>query len=1439
MDDDDFGELYGDQAVVGLSSGEAGSLHNSYSSYAIFDDDDIEDDKAYVTTPSVHTLPCPRSPPEGHVTQMTNSPVLVAELHEPDQLADRDSDEDDDLLLLGYNSKSGSSGRKVPADDTQGTGIDDPEEEFAKLTEISKTENVEENGGLVSLSSNPNRAAAVCVPGIMPTQELTSLPQSNYLSGHTVGPDVTNHTITIPGLSTTVSAPFFDMGDNGDVTEDAWEQQQVGKQRMRPEGGVAMDAADDWDTDSDDGLQIVLNEYPYHASGEKGASDRYEAGSEDEDDDNLIILERTEDGEDQLLQAPDTQAIQGDGAGEKQTGVEDNKGQQDKVLAGVPPPPQAPRAYGYHNYNSPYKYVRAGAAIVYNGSTGQTPGGRGGPLKLVNGRGDWRGPGRSTFGPHSTSQFSSWSTPSSFEFTLPPSMTVFEIDLDSFEEKPWRQSAVDISDFFNFGFDETTWKDYCKQLAQLRLESTMQSKIRVYESGRNEQDYDPDLPPELAVAAGLQEAGDKLQHRLLDTDSTATAPGRRIYMPMPLGRPIEVEGGLGDRRPSADSRKQRIRDSDSILLVDAVEIQNLETERLHEENVEAMDGEVDKDALEEEQQQDEDQEDEEEEQLVEEPKAAFKMRQEQHPWQKERMLRATSKPPAEERRDLELIRSQSATVHQDAESKPDGDTHEKDPRPLDKGEIESHKDAGDEIHDEERLNDKSAGQRIEDSTVVTSRERFSREVQAESSGCSSKRQRLVSPEGSHTASWDNGDGQKSARSAAYMKESRDSGESAMDVREDASRHRKKHRSYSEVSRGDQYRDLRQESESYHKKQVPSRHEVESEVHLHSDSFLESHKRPKQGLSEKVTSKDLLRHSKDRDDGRAKGREDETEKKGYLAREAVHHKDRAGSRSESKKRDDEDRETTHFRDKAGSRPESRRKEEGERRDRHDSRRRDSEDKRDRPEKDNQHRDVRDIQHRDKELEPLDWHNSDRRKKEDDYRRKDRPEDAAIKKDRERNAVGSDQHMRRKEEDSSKKERHEDRHKAKTRDGTLRDSEDQRQRNIDYQDSHGRAHKDDERAPHSGRSSRRHDEDRAERAWRGRDDSRMSDSTRSAEARSHSKDRRKGPDDYGKERSRLHDGRARSTADHEGLQVSESYDRDSSKHTRSSDDPRISGRGLHSDKHKLDSKRTKDFDREMSELATQSGDPTDTNKRKRSATEKNEGHRKKMDAALIAKTRDSQGIKAHPEETKELNQSKFSRPSSKARHFDAGDGGSSGEDELQRGRSKLERWMSHKDLEANMISERLSSQFAVKRDDKLRPGSRDKQHRDSSGLCDDLEEGNRHHAADRKSGKHSSSSEQANGKASKLKEKGDTLTHSKEVDLNADKKDFTDLPEHPQEDAAMPRTNMAAKLEKRKERFKVPVEDKDNVRKLDQEEHQQMEKDDSRQERPPRKRRWASG
>jgi hypothetical protein len=45
--------------------------------------------------------------------------------------------------------------------------------------------------------------------------------------------------------------------------------------------------------------------------------------------------------------------------------------------------------------------------------------------------------------------------------------TIFDVDSDSFEEKPWKYPGGDISDFFNFGLNEESWKDYCKQLVIL------------------------------------------------------------------------------------------------------------------------------------------------------------------------------------------------------------------------------------------------------------------------------------------------------------------------------------------------------------------------------------------------------------------------------------------------------------------------------------------------------------------------------------------------------------------------------------------------------------------------------------------------------------------------------------------------------------------------------------------------------------------------------------------------------------------------------------------------------------------------------------------------------------------------------------------------------------------------------------------------------------
>jgi hypothetical protein len=37
-------------------------------------------------------------------------------------------------------------------------------------------------------------------------------------------------------------------------------------------------------------------------------------------------------------------------------------------------------------------------------------------------------------------------------------VSAFDVDIDQLEEHPWRNKNVDILDYFNYGFNETTWK---------------------------------------------------------------------------------------------------------------------------------------------------------------------------------------------------------------------------------------------------------------------------------------------------------------------------------------------------------------------------------------------------------------------------------------------------------------------------------------------------------------------------------------------------------------------------------------------------------------------------------------------------------------------------------------------------------------------------------------------------------------------------------------------------------------------------------------------------------------------------------------------------------------------------------------------------------------------------------------------------------------------
>lgn len=44
-----------------------------------------------------------------------------------------------------------------------------------------------------------------------------------------------------------------------------------------------------------------------------------------------------------------------------------------------------------------------------------------------------------------------------------------EFSIDSLEEKPWRMPGADITDYFNYGFNEDTWRSYCERQKKMRL----------------------------------------------------------------------------------------------------------------------------------------------------------------------------------------------------------------------------------------------------------------------------------------------------------------------------------------------------------------------------------------------------------------------------------------------------------------------------------------------------------------------------------------------------------------------------------------------------------------------------------------------------------------------------------------------------------------------------------------------------------------------------------------------------------------------------------------------------------------------------------------------------------------------------------------------------------------------------------------------------------
>ncbi|EAY89720.1 hypothetical protein OsI_11258 [Oryza sativa Indica Group] len=131
-----------------------------------------------------------------------------------------------------------------------------------------------------------------------------------------------------------------------------------------------------------------------------------------------------------------------------------------------------------------------------------------------------------------------------FNFFLPRNRTVFDVDIEAFQEKPWRQHGVDLTDYFNFGLDEESWRKYCFDMEHFRHGTrTLANEL----SG---------LQQEFHYNLGLSKSVPKSEIYSVLKEGNGIAK--------PKGRAIHVEGGMHERLPSADMWPPRQRDSDVI-----------------------------------------------------------------------------------------------------------------------------------------------------------------------------------------------------------------------------------------------------------------------------------------------------------------------------------------------------------------------------------------------------------------------------------------------------------------------------------------------------------------------------------------------------------------------------------------------------------------------------------------------------------------------------------------------------------------------------------------------------------------------------------------------------------------------------------------------------------------------------------------------------------
>ncbi|KAF6004567.1 pre-mRNA 3-end-processing factor fip1l1 [Cyanidiococcus yangmingshanensis] len=80
--------------------------------------------------------------------------------------------------------------------------------------------------------------------------------------------------------------------------------------------------------------------------------------------------------------------------------------------------------------------------------------------------------------------------------------SLYEVELEQLDEKPWREPGAVLSDYFNYGFTEETWKIYCQHQAAMRQETTFLQRQVTGNVSTAARERDKGTRGTLAIAGG-------------------------------------------------------------------------------------------------------------------------------------------------------------------------------------------------------------------------------------------------------------------------------------------------------------------------------------------------------------------------------------------------------------------------------------------------------------------------------------------------------------------------------------------------------------------------------------------------------------------------------------------------------------------------------------------------------------------------------------------------------------------------------------------------------------------------------------------------------------------------------------------------------------------------------------------------------------------------